>query len=83
MFKKLILSIIKFYQRFFSPDRGIFGRWVGCSLFGLRKNCRFYPSCSEYTYQSIEKYGIRKGLWSGIKRILKCHPWHLGGVDLP
>jgi len=78
MFKKLILSIIRFYQRFLSPDQGIFNLSLG-----LRKNCRFYPSCSEYAYQTIEKYGTLAGFWKGIKRILKCHPWHPGGIDLP
>ena len=43
--------------------------------------CRFYPTCSEYTKQAIQKYGIRKGVWLGIKRILKCHPFHEGGYD--
>jgi putative membrane protein insertion efficiency factor len=69
MFKKLTLKIIQLYQDFFSPSLG--------------ENCRFYPSCSKYTYQAIEKYGLLKGSWKGVKRILKCHPWHSGGVDLP
>jgi putative membrane protein insertion efficiency factor len=43
--------------------------------------CRFYPSCSEYTKQAIIKYGIFKGSFLGIKRILKCHPYHKGGYD--
>lgn len=46
-------------------------------------NCRFYPKCSEYNYQVIKKHGIIKGGWKGIKRILKCLPWHPGGIDLP
>jgi len=77
MFKKLILGIIRFYQRFLSPDQGIF------NSSGLKKNCRFYPSCSEYTYQAIEKYGTLAGFRKGIKRMLKCYPWHPGGIDLP
>ena len=44
-------------------------------------SCRFYPTCSEYTRQAIEKYGFWKGSWLGIKRISKCHPWHEGGYD--
>jgi len=69
MLKKILLKLIIFYQKFIS----IF----------LRKNCRFYPTCSHYCYQAIEKYGVIKGVLLGIKRILKCHPWHQGGIDLP
>lgn len=43
--------------------------------------CRFTPTCSEYTRQAIVKYGVLKGVWFGIKRICKCHPWHEGGYD--
>ena len=45
------------------------------------KKCIFYPSCSEYTKQAIDKYGIIKGSLKGIKRVLKCHPFSQGGVD--
>jgi hypothetical protein len=69
MFKKLILKSIKFYQIFISP--------------GLISRCRFYPSCSQYSYLSIKKYGVIKGLWRSFKRILKCNPWNEGGVDMP
>ncbi|WP_297471463.1 membrane protein insertion efficiency factor YidD [Acidithiobacillus sp.] len=47
----------------------------------LGHHCRFYPTCSEYTCQAIERYGIAKGSWLGIKRISRCHPWQPGGVD--
>jgi len=44
-------------------------------------NCKFEPSCSQYTYQAIEKFGILKGCYLGIKRILRCHPFCKGGYD--
>lgn len=69
MLEKFILKTIKFYQKYISNVLG--------------KNCRFYPSCSEYTIKSIEKYGSLKGIGKGIIRILKCHPFNKGGVDLP
>lgn len=65
--KKIILSLIKFYQKYIS-------RLLG-------KNCRFYPTCSAYTYQAIEEYGVFKGVYLGIKRILRCHPFSQGGYD--
>jgi putative membrane protein insertion efficiency factor len=45
-------------------------------------NCRFTPSCSEYSYQAVEKYGVIKGLWLALKRVIKCNPWSKGGMDL-
>ena len=65
--KKFCLILIKIYQMFISK------------FFG--KKCRFYPTCSQYTYEAIEKYGVLKGIFLGIKRILKCHPFHPGGND--
>lgn len=45
------------------------------------KSCRFYPTCSTYMLQALRKYGPFKGSYLGIKRILRCHPWHKGGYD--
>lgn len=75
MIKKIFLKSIRFYQRYLSFDTGLL-------RFILRtKTCRFQPSCSEYTYQAIKKYGILLGSWLGLKRILRCHPWSRGGLD--
>lgn len=65
--KKIILCMIRFYQKYIS----IF----------LGKNCRFIPTCSAYTYEAIERFGVIKGMCLGIKRIVKCHPFNPGGFD--
>lgn len=44
--------------------------------------CRFYPSCSRYAYEAVRIHGVLKGLWLTTQRLLKCHPWHRGGIDL-
>lgn len=64
---KLLIYLIRLYQRYLSPLKTI-------------GSCRFYPTCSEYMILALEKYGI-KGLYLGFKRILKCHPFHPGGYD--
>lgn len=46
------------------------------------ETCRFQPTCSEYSYQAIKKRGLLKGGWLGLRRVLHCHPWNQGGVDL-
>jgi putative membrane protein insertion efficiency factor len=64
---KLVLLLIRFYQRFISS--------------GLPPACRFYPTCSEYGYEAISRYGIIKGGALTVRRLLRCHPFHPGGYD--
>ena len=68
--KKILIWLIKQYQNHIS-------KW----LTSRNINCKFYPTCSEYTKQAIEKYGAGKGLLLGIKRILRCNPFSKGGYD--
>lgn len=68
MLDKLAIKLITVYQYTLSLLIG--------------RQCRFYPSCSHYTQEAIEKHGLARGIQLGTKRILKCHPWHEGGVDL-
>lgn len=64
--KKIILKLLVWYKRYISKG----------------ENCRFVPTCSEYTYQAVEKYGVMKGLGLGLVRILKCRPGGGSGIDL-
>lgn len=68
--KKIFIFLLKGYQKFISP---IF-KYMGI-------NCKFYPSCSSYMLQAIQKYGSMKGIYLGIKRLLRCHPFAKGGYD--
>ncbi|HZT28298.1 MAG TPA: membrane protein insertion efficiency factor YidD [Bryobacteraceae bacterium] len=47
----------------------------------LPSACRFYPTCSQYMREAVEKHGVAKGVWMGLKRLAKCHPFHEGGLD--
>ncbi len=65
--KKLLLILIKFYQYFISPLTG--------------QNCRYYPTCSAYAIEAVEKHGSFRGTILSVKRIMRCHPFHAGGFD--
>ncbi|MBU3190053.1 membrane protein insertion efficiency factor YidD [Clostridium bowmanii] len=65
--KKILILGIKSYRKYISPLK--------------RPCCIFYPTCSQYTLEAIEKYGAIKGSIMGIKRILRCHPYNKGGFD--
>lgn len=67
MVKTILLFLIRCYRRFISP------LFPPC--------CRFYPTCSVYAMQAIEKYGAAKGGWLALKRIVRCHPFNDGGFD--
>ena len=65
--KRLLMALLRTYQYAISPFLG--------------RRCRYYPSCSEYAVEAVEKYGVVKGGWLGVKRVCRCHPWHPGGYD--
>lgn len=75
--KKVILFLIKIYKKFISPIKKNFS-----IMFGFNETkCKYYPTCSEYTRQAVEKYGVFHGLFIGIKRIFRCNPFSKGGYD--
>lgn len=65
--KAVALFLIRVYQLTLSPLLG--------------RGCRYYPTCSAYTYEAIARYGFLRGASLGIRRLLRCHPFHAGGVD--
>lgn len=65
--KRILVFLVKCYRKYISPLK--------------RPCCRFYPTCSQYALEALEKYGALKGSWLALRRILKCHPWHEGGID--
>ncbi len=65
--KAMILFLLRAYKKIISPM--------------LPQACRFYPTCSDYTYIAVQRWGVVRGLYLGLRRILKCHPFHPGGID--
>jgi hypothetical protein len=65
--RRILIAALGGYKRFVSPL--------------LPSACRFHPTCSEYMCQSIDKHGVFRGVWLGIRRLIRCHPFHAGGFD--
>ena len=65
-------------RRFVIATLGLY-KWMISPI--LPPACRFHPTCSEYTRQAVERYGAARGLWMGLKRLARCHPFHAGGFD--
>jgi putative membrane protein insertion efficiency factor len=65
--QRLLIALIRLYQYLLSP-------WIG-------HHCRFFPTCSNYAVDAIERFGAMRGAYLTIRRLLKCHPWHPGGID--
>ncbi len=65
--KRLLIALVKFYRKYISPLR------PPC--------CRYYPTCSQYALEALEKYGALKGGWLALRRILRCNPFHKGAHD--
>ena len=68
LIEKLLILMIRGYQIFLSPLK-------------VRTHCIYTPTCSQYAIEALEKYGVVKGLWLSVRRILRCHPWAEGGYD--
>lgn len=67
--RKIVIACIRGYQLLISPLLG------PC--------CRFTPSCSRYACICVQEHGILRGAWLSLRRLLRCHPWHAGGIDVP
>lgn len=67
LLKRIIIALIRFYQLALSPLK--------------QPTCRFLPTCSQYSIEAIERFGVIKGTYLSVRRILKCHPFHEGGYD--
>ncbi len=65
--RKIVIFFIRVYQTVISPY--------------IAQSCRYTPTCSHYSMEAIQRFGVFKGLWLSIRRISRCHPWHEGGYD--
>jgi len=65
--RRSVVALLGFYKNWISPL--------------LPSACRFYPTCSEYMREAVEKYGVLRGVWLGARRLSRCHPFHAGGFD--
>ena len=65
--QRIVIGVLRGYKLFLSPF--------------LPSACRFYPTCSEYMLEAVRKHGVLTGVWMGIKRLGRCHPFHEGGYD--
>lgn len=63
----VVIRALQFYKRWVSPM--------------LPSACRFSPTCSEYTMEAVSRYGAGRGIWMGLRRLTRCHPFHAGGFD--
>ncbi|QQS61661.1 MAG: membrane protein insertion efficiency factor YidD [Candidatus Moraniibacteriota bacterium] len=75
MIKRLLLLSIVLYQKTLSLDHGVLGKILKIKI------CRFYPSCSQYAYGSIDRFGVLRGVRMSLRRLFRCHPFHPGGYD--
>ena len=64
---KVLLALVVAYRYLLSPMLG--------------RSCRFFPSCSEYAMEALERHGALRGTWLTVRRVARCHPWHPGGYD--
>jgi len=65
--RAVVIAVLTAYKRLLSPL--------------LPSACRFHPTCSEYMREAVERYGVAQGVWMGMRRLLRCHPFHAGGFD--
>ena len=65
--QQAIMWLLRFYKRWISPL--------------LPSACRYYPTCSEYMQEAVRKHGVVRGVWLGLRRLARCHPFHAGGFD--